>query len=86
MPTCEIMTTDIIRDLLNSGMNNYKYFLIDFLKQIYKIDKNCFIPRCTKNNMDMVQINDINDFESLPINKWNIPEPPLDQSRSNGKN
>ena len=64
MPTCEIMTTDIIRGLLNS-------------------DKNCFIPRCTKNNMDMVQVNDINDFESLPINKWNIPEPPLDQSRSN---
>lgn len=35
--------------------------------------------------MDMVQINDISDFESLPINKWNIPEPPLDQPRSNGK-
>ncbi|KAI8640709.1 5-formyltetrahydrofolate cyclo-ligase-like protein [Parasitella parasitica] len=63
MPNSEIVTTDIIHDLLNS-------------------DKNCFIPRCTKNTMDMVKINDIEDFESLPINKWNIPEPPLDQPRA----
>ncbi|CAO0794409.1 unnamed protein product [Mucor circinelloides] len=63
MPNSEIITTDIIHDLLKS-------------------DKNCFIPRCTKNNMDMVKIIDIDDFESLPVNKWNIPEPPLDQPRS----
>ncbi|KAI7892753.1 5-formyltetrahydrofolate cyclo-ligase [Mucor mucedo] len=64
MPTCEIMTSKIIYQLLNS-------------------DKNCFIPRCTKNNMDMLKITSIDDFESLPINKWNIPEPPLDQVREN---
>ncbi|KAG1148929.1 hypothetical protein G6F37_002888 [Rhizopus arrhizus] len=46
-------------------------------------DKNCFIPRCTKHNMDMVKINSMKDFESLPINKWSIPEPPLDQQREN---
>ncbi|EIE85082.1 5-formyltetrahydrofolate cyclo-ligase [Rhizopus delemar RA 99-880] len=46
-------------------------------------DKNCFIPRCTKHNMDMVKINSLKDFESLPVNKWSIPEPPLDQQREN---
>ncbi|KAI9363294.1 5-formyltetrahydrofolate cyclo-ligase [Pilaira anomala] len=64
MPTCEIMTNNIILHLLNS-------------------DKNCFIPRCTKNTMDMVKITSVSDFESLPLNRWNIPEPPLDQKREN---
>ncbi|CEP13330.1 hypothetical protein [Parasitella parasitica] len=33
--------------------------------------------------MDVFQaINDIEDFRSLPMNKWNIPEPPLDQPRA----
>jgi 5-formyltetrahydrofolate cyclo-ligase len=35
--------------------------------------------------MDMVKITSLKDFESLPINKWNIPEPPMDQVRENGK-
>lgn len=35
--------------------------------------------------MDMVKINSIEDFNSLPVNKWKIPEPPLDQDRENGK-
>ncbi|KAG1473227.1 hypothetical protein G6F56_001076 [Rhizopus delemar] len=64
MPTCEIVTTEIIHLLLKS-------------------DKNCFIPRCTKSNMDMLKINSIEDFESLPLNKWNIPEPSFDDDREN---
>ncbi|CAO3703939.1 unnamed protein product [Rhizopus stolonifer] len=64
MPTCEIVTTEIIHLLLKS-------------------DKNCFIPRCTKSNMDMLKINSIEDFESLPLNKWNIPEPSFDEDREN---
>ncbi|KAI8076526.1 5-formyltetrahydrofolate cyclo-ligase [Gilbertella persicaria] len=64
MPTCEIMTKNMIYHILES-------------------DKNCFIPRCTKDTMEMVKINSIQDFDSLPINKWNIPEPPLDQPREN---
>lgn len=64
MPSCEIMTTNIIHHLLKS-------------------DKNCYIPRCTKTTMDMVKITSLEDFESLPINKWNIPEPPLNEARVN---
>lgn len=32
----------------------------------------------------MVRVTSIEDFESLPLNKWNIPEPPLDHARENG--
>lgn len=35
--------------------------------------------------MDMVRITSVSDFESLPLNRWSIPEPPLDQERENGK-
>lgn len=36
--------------------------------------------------MDMVKITSLEDFESLPINKWNIPEPPQNEARANGMN
>ncbi|KAI7902294.1 5-formyltetrahydrofolate cyclo-ligase-like protein [Cokeromyces recurvatus] len=64
MPTCEIMTTEIIHHVLTTG-------------------KNCFIPRCTKSTMDMVKLASLEDFNSLPMNKWNIPEPRLDEPREN---
>lgn len=31
--------------------------------------------------MTMVKLNSWEDFLSLPVNKWNIPEPPADQVR-----
>ncbi|OBZ85650.1 5-formyltetrahydrofolate cyclo-ligase [Choanephora cucurbitarum] len=55
----------------------------DIIRYILNSDKRCYIPRCHKNTMDMVRITTIEDFESLPNNKWNIPEPPLDQPRQN---
>ncbi|CAO3590199.1 unnamed protein product [Absidia cylindrospora] len=33
--------------------------------------------------MDMVKITSWEDYLSLPINKWDIPEPPLDEVREN---
>ncbi|KAI8979842.1 5-formyltetrahydrofolate cyclo-ligase [Mycotypha africana] len=53
------------------------------IHDILASDKNCFIPRCTKTTMDMVKISSMDDFNSLPTNKWNIPEPPLDEPREN---
>ncbi|KAI8887890.1 5-formyltetrahydrofolate cyclo-ligase [Backusella circina FSU 941] len=53
------------------------------IQYILQSDKACYIPRCTKTTMDMVRITSIEDFNSLPKNKWNIPEPPLDQPREN---
>ncbi|CEG69819.1 Putative 5-formyltetrahydrofolate cyclo-ligase [Rhizopus microsporus] len=55
----------------------------NIIHHLLRSGKNCFIPRCTKTHMDMVKINSIEDFNSLPVNKWKIPEPPLDQDREN---
>ncbi|KAI8339361.1 5-formyltetrahydrofolate cyclo-ligase [Chlamydoabsidia padenii] len=53
------------------------------IQHILEADKNCYIPRCTKTTMDMVKITSWEDYLSLPINKWDIPEPPLNQVREN---
>ncbi|CAO3625193.1 unnamed protein product [Cunninghamella blakesleeana] len=53
------------------------------IQHILEANKNCYIPRCTKDTMDMVKLTSWDDYLSLPRNKWNIPEPPLDQPREN---
>ncbi|KAI8099371.1 5-formyltetrahydrofolate cyclo-ligase [Halteromyces radiatus] len=53
------------------------------IQHIIQADKTCYIPRCTKDSMDMVKITSWEDYLSLPINKWDIPEPPLDEPREN---
>ncbi|KAG0174284.1 hypothetical protein DFQ30_005058 [Apophysomyces sp. BC1015] len=53
------------------------------IRHLLDSEKTCFIPRCTKNTMDMVEITSWEDYKSLPKNKWDIPEPPLDQVRNN---
>ncbi|KAI9486751.1 MAG: 5-formyltetrahydrofolate cyclo-ligase [Benjaminiella poitrasii] len=53
------------------------------IHHLLKSGKHCFIPRCTKTTMDMVKLSNLEDFNSLPINKWNIPEPSFEQPREN---
>lgn len=40
-----------------------------------------FVPSYSGNQMVMLRINDMNDFESLPLTKWNIRQPNPDGSR-----
>lgn len=40
-----------------------------------------FVPSYSGNRMVMLKINDMNDFESLPITKWNIRQPNHDGIR-----
>ncbi|KAI9015887.1 hypothetical protein CLU79DRAFT_765148 [Phycomyces nitens] len=39
-------------------------------------EKALYVPRCSRDSMEMVKIKSLEEFLSLPINKWNIPEPP----------
>lgn len=42
------------------------------------------MPRWTKDAMEMVKIKSWDEYLALPVNKWNIPEPPHDQVMENG--
>ena len=41
--------------------------------------KHCFVPRYdttgATNDMDMVKLRDLQDYESLPLTPWNIKQP-----------
>ena len=52
------------------------------LRKMLKDKKHIYIPRCTKDEMHMLRLHSWQDFQSLPRNAWNIPEPlPDDDER-----
>ncbi|KAJ1659332.1 hypothetical protein IWQ61_001575 [Dispira simplex] len=53
------------------------------IQDIFAKHKRCFIPRCTPTTMDMVLLRDMTDYDTLPRNKWNIPEPLPSDVRDN---
>ena len=50
----------------------------EILKRGFEEEKAMFIPRYTKNDMEMMRIRSMEDFESLPETSWKIKQPPLD--------
>ncbi|KAI9312432.1 5-formyltetrahydrofolate cyclo-ligase [Dichotomocladium elegans] len=46
-------------------------------------EKNCYVPRWTADAMEMVKIASWEEYLSLPVNRWNIPEPPHDRHMEN---
>ena len=53
------------------------------LQEALKAKKKCFIPRyyTPGNGMDMVLLNDMNDYHNLPLTKWKIKQPAIDEVR-----
>lgn len=51
---------------------------IPILKDLFKEQKQVFVPTYRKNVMEMVQLRDWEDYESLPLTKWNIKQPSPD--------
>ncbi|PVH94271.1 5-formyltetrahydrofolate cyclo-ligase-like protein [Periconia macrospinosa] len=76
MPTGEISTTSIVKDALAQGKRV-------FIPYTYVPD--IHMPGQPKSIMDMVELQSINDFETLKPDKWNIPTPSSDSitSRAN---
>ena len=49
------------------------------------IGKTCFVPQWNQDDMEMVCISSWEQYVNLPLNKWNIPEPPHDGHFEKGK-
>ncbi|GAB6019583.1 hypothetical protein CHUAL_001152 [Chamberlinius hualienensis] len=56
---------------------------LDILKKMFEDGKLVFIPRYSNKlgRMDMVLLNDWDDYEKLPTTRWNIKQPPVDDNR-----
>lgn len=54
----------------------------DLIRNIFETNKACYVPCFTGSaTMTMVKLKSWEDFLSLPVNKWNIPEPAADEVR-----
>jgi 5-formyltetrahydrofolate cyclo-ligase len=53
------------------------------LKDIFHKQKKCFVPICSKDSMEMVELCSWDDFLGLKKNTWGIPEPLANEKRSN---
>ncbi|KAJ1741725.1 hypothetical protein LPJ78_001695 [Coemansia sp. RSA 989] len=51
------------------------------IKDAWKNGKTVYVPRCVgQNDMQMVRLEGQDDLDSLPRNKWGIPEPATDRA------
>lgn len=53
----------------------------DLVKNILSQGKKCFIPLYTSDDMKMVRLKDMDDYDSLPLTSWNIKQPSEDGDR-----
>eukprot|EP00123_Amoebidium_parasiticum_P001386 comp124571_c0_seq1/m.49076 comp124571_c0_seq1/g.49076 ORF comp124571_c0_seq1/g.49076 comp124571_c0_seq1/m.49076 type:complete len:203 (-) comp124571_c0_seq1:28-636(-) len=51
------------------------------LHNIFDTGRVCYIPYYTKDTMKMLRLASIQDYESLPLTRWNIKQPADDTSR-----
>ncbi|KAF5280451.1 hypothetical protein FQR65_LT03260 [Abscondita terminalis] len=62
---------------------DYEVSTVPILKYIFENGKSCFVPRYSKNDMEMVLLRSMKDWETLPMTKWNIKQPDLIEYREN---
>lgn len=53
------------------------------LKHIFDIGKEAFIPQYHGKTMEMVKLKSMDDYKTLPLTKWNIKQPSINESREN---
>ncbi|PKK80194.1 5-formyltetrahydrofolate cyclo-ligase [Rhizophagus irregularis] len=51
------------------------------IKDIFEREKTCYVPRWNNDEMEMVKLFSYKDYLSLPVNRWNIPEPDHNEIR-----
>ncbi|RZC42185.1 5-FTHF cyc-lig domain containing protein [Asbolus verrucosus] len=53
------------------------------VRKIIEDGKECFVPRYSKAGMEMVKLNSMEDWETLPVTSWGIKQPRLKDQRDN---
>ncbi|XP_060816383.1 5-formyltetrahydrofolate cyclo-ligase [Bombus pascuorum] len=56
---------------------------IEILKYIFERKKVVFVPRYKGKEMEMVKLLSMHDYETLPLTKWNIKQPNVNELREN---
>ncbi|KAK2584307.1 hypothetical protein KPH14_006700 [Odynerus spinipes] len=56
---------------------------LPILKNIFETGKEAFVPRYAGKNMEMVKLLSMDDYEKLPLTKWNIKQPDTSENREN---
>ncbi|XP_012282658.1 5-formyltetrahydrofolate cyclo-ligase isoform X3 [Orussus abietinus] len=56
---------------------------LPLLRKIFDAGKEAFVPRYRGKVMEMVKLHSMEDFESLPLTKWNIKQPHFRDDREN---
>lgn len=56
---------------------------IPILKNIFNSKKSAFVPRYIGKTMEMVKLTSMEDYENLPLTKWNIKQPSASDKREN---
>lgn len=51
---------------------------IEVLREMFRQQKQVFVPTYNKGTMEMVKLRDYADYESLPLTKWNIKQPSVE--------
>lgn len=51
------------------------------VRKIFETGKECFVPRYSKAGMEMVKLNSLEDWETLPVTSWGIKQPKLKEAR-----
>ncbi|XP_055840116.1 5-formyltetrahydrofolate cyclo-ligase [Episyrphus balteatus] len=55
----------------------------NLLTEMFQQGKKVFVPTYNKNVMEMVKLDSMLDYESLPLTKWNIKQPNISDGREN---
>ncbi|XP_011686069.1 PREDICTED: 5-formyltetrahydrofolate cyclo-ligase [Wasmannia auropunctata] len=56
---------------------------LSILKHIFDTGKEAFVPQYRGKTMEMVKLRSIEDYETLPLTKWNIKQPSTTECREN---
>ncbi|KAK9306713.1 hypothetical protein QLX08_002631 [Tetragonisca angustula] len=56
---------------------------IQILKYIFDKKKEVFVPRYKGKEMEMIKLLSMQDYEALPLTKWNIKQPNVNELREN---